>query len=63
MNTGLHIEYSNVNQSWFLMWFDQVLRIFNEKWEAQAELDDLILNDEDISEQLKETQSWGTTTK
>jgi hypothetical protein len=39
---GLHIEYSNVNQAWFLMWFDQVLRIFNEKWEAQAEMNDLL---------------------
>lgn len=32
---GIHIEYSNVNQAWFVMWYDQVLRIFNEKDDAE----------------------------
>lgn len=27
MEHGLHIEYSNVNQAHFLMWFDHVLGI------------------------------------
>ena len=34
---GIHIEYSNVNQAWFLMWKEQVLRIFNEKADAVYE--------------------------
>jgi len=42
---GLRIIRSNVNQAWFLMWFDQVLGIYIEEWEAQAALDDLLLND------------------
>lgn len=42
MNKGLHIAYSPVNQAWFLMWCDLVLRIFNRKWEAEAEMEDLL---------------------
>ena len=37
MVNGLHIEWSNVNQAWFLMWFEQVLRIFNDKADAEYE--------------------------
>ena len=32
------IVYSRINQAWFLMWNDQVLRIFNDKAEAELEL-------------------------
>lgn len=42
MNNGLHIEYSPVNQAYFLMWFDHVLFIKTDKAEAQAEMDDLL---------------------
>lgn len=42
MKNGLHIVYSPVNQAYFLMWFDHVLRIKNEKWEAEAEMEDLL---------------------
>jgi hypothetical protein len=38
---GLHIEWSNVNRAWFLMWFDQVLRVFNEKSDAEMAFEDL----------------------
>lgn len=41
MKNGLYITYSNVNQAWFLMWFDQVQRIFNVKADAEAELERL----------------------
>lgn len=30
------IVYSPVNQAWFVMWHDSVLRIFNTKVEAEA---------------------------
>jgi len=42
MQNGLHVEWSNVNQAWFLMWFDQVLRIFNKKADAEAEMERLL---------------------
>ena len=42
MVDGLHIEYSNVNRAWFLMWNDQVLRFLGTKQEAQREMEDLL---------------------
>jgi hypothetical protein len=39
---GLHIEYSPANQGFFLMWYGQVLRVFNSKAEAKLEMDDLL---------------------
>lgn len=36
---GLRIVYLPVNQAWAVMWCDTVLRIFNTKAEAQAEVD------------------------
>lgn len=42
MHNGLHILYSPVNQAYFLMWCDIVLHVFNEKWEAEAELSDIL---------------------
>lgn len=41
MNDELHIEYSNVNQAWFLMWFGTVLGI-GSKWEMQQRMTDLL---------------------
>ena len=41
MTNGLHIEYSPVNQAWFLMWFEQVLGI-GSKWEMQECMKDLL---------------------
>lgn len=30
----MRVQWSNVNQAWFVMFGDTVLRIFNERWEA-----------------------------
>lgn len=39
---GLSICYSPVNQAYLVLWCGwHVLGIFNEKWEAQAYVDDL----------------------
>lgn len=35
---ALRIVYSRINQAWFLMWHEQVLGVFNDKSEAEAEL-------------------------
>lgn len=43
---GLHIQYLPVNQAWALMWYGTVLRIFNSKKEAHAELADLLTHTE-----------------
>lgn len=32
---GLRVLWSPVNQAWFVMWHDQVLRVVNEKAEAE----------------------------
>jgi len=48
MINGLHIEYSNVNQAYLLMWFDSVLRIRNTREECEEEAKDL-MNREDWS--------------
>ena len=42
MRNGLHIEWSNVNLAWFLMWHAEVLRIFNCKMDAEHELERLL---------------------
>jgi hypothetical protein len=39
---GLHIVYSAPNQAYFLMWYDSILRIFQTKAEAKAEMDYLL---------------------
>lgn len=39
---GLHIEYSPVNQAYFLMWHGTVLRLFDRKADAKAEMDYLL---------------------
>jgi len=41
MKHGLHIEYSNVNVAYSLMWHDQVLRI-GSKADMQWEMDILL---------------------
>lgn len=39
---GIHIEWSPINQAWFVMWGRvEVLRIFNERWEADEYVKDL----------------------
>jgi len=38
---GIQIKWSAVNQAWFVMWHDQVLRIFNSKSDAEEYLDEL----------------------
>jgi len=45
MINGLHIEWSNVNQAWFLMWHTEVLRIFNDKSDAETEMTRLLGDD------------------
>jgi hypothetical protein len=37
MATALSVRYSPVNQAYFLMWYDTVLRVFNDKQEALDE--------------------------
>lgn len=39
---GLHIKYSPVNQAYFLMWHGTILRVFQTKQEAKAEMDYLL---------------------
>lgn len=39
---GLHIKYSPVNQAYFLMWHVHILRVFQTKAEAKAEMDYLL---------------------
>jgi len=39
---GLHIEWSNVNQAWLLMWKHEVLRVINDKAEAEQTMMELI---------------------
>lgn len=38
---GLSIRYSPVNQAFFVMWNEQVLHIFNERFEAEMYVEDL----------------------
>ena len=38
----IRVIHSNVNQCWFGMWNDQVLRLFNSKGEAEAWRDNII---------------------
>ena len=42
MEDGLHIEWSNVNQAWFLMWHGSVLRILPSKAEALDAKEDIL---------------------
>jgi len=39
---GLYIVYSRVNQAYFLMWHDTLLRIFNLKSDAIVEYNRII---------------------
>jgi len=39
---GIHIEWSNVNQAWFLMWKQEVLHIFKKKIEAELGMMEMI---------------------
>jgi len=39
---GLHIKYSPINQAYFLMWHGTVLRVFQTRQEAKAEMDYLL---------------------
>ncbi len=41
---GIHLEWSNVNQTWFLMWKESILKILvgMEKAEAEQEMLELI---------------------
>jgi len=38
----IRVIHSNVNQCWFGMWNNQVLRLFNSKGEAEAWRDNII---------------------
>ena len=38
---GLHVEYSPVNQAYFVMWHGQVLSIWQKKFDAEAHLKDI----------------------
>lgn len=42
---SLYIAYSPINQAYFLMWLDHVLGIYNTRWEAEAELADIMRRD------------------
>jgi hypothetical protein len=42
MLNGLHIEYSNVNQAYLLMWHEEVLRIRNTREECVEEAKDML---------------------
>lgn len=39
---GIHIEWSNVNVAWFLMWKQEVLNIFSKKIEAELGMLEMI---------------------
>ena len=41
---GLHIKYSPVNAAYFLMWHGTILRVFQTKAEAKAEMEYLLRN-------------------
>jgi len=38
---GVYIAYSNVNQAYFVMFYNQILRIFNTKEEAKSYLTEI----------------------
>ena len=38
---GVYIAYSNVNQAYFVMFYNQILRIFNTKKEAKSYLTEI----------------------
>ena len=38
---GVYIAYSNVNQAYFVMFYKQILRIFNTKKEAKSYLTEI----------------------
>jgi hypothetical protein len=42
MKHGLHIKYSPINNAYFLMWHGSILRIFETKKEARAEMNYLL---------------------
>lgn len=42
LSNGLHLEWSNVNQAWFVMWYSQVFGVYNTLPEARAYAEDLL---------------------
>ena len=41
MKKGVYISYSKVNQAYFVMFYDQILKIFNTKEEANSYLTEI----------------------
>ena len=41
-NNGIHVQYSLVNQAWFVMWHESVLHVFNNKEDADTRAEELI---------------------